>query len=83
MLVHFRASGGWDKGQKVSEQQAITLLKNGNTLTTQRWDYQHARWVTGAEVGIEKVNNREILRTKPDASVMDNLDNLFNYHNII
>jgi hypothetical protein len=64
-------------GVKRTEAYVISLLKPPfpKTVKTMRWSYETSKWIEGALVTIEKVNGVELLRTVPNATVKDNLDN--------
>ena len=62
---------------KRTEAYVIDLIKNKKTVKTIRWNYASAIWTEGALVTYEKVNGVEVLRTVPNTTKEDNLDNSF------
>lgn len=68
------------RAQKTTKADAIILLeKNGNTATTWLWNYTRARWDVGENVRIATRNGEKYLRTDPDNTTRDNLENLIDY----
>ncbi len=63
-------------GTKKTKDEIILLLDNGYKIKTTRWNYVSANWSEGAQVLTEARQNRRYLRTRPDASTADNLDNM-------
>jgi hypothetical protein len=57
-----------------TKDEILSLLDNGKTVKTIRWNYPS--WLVGAKVQPYTHNNVRYLRTQPDASVADNLDNM-------
>jgi hypothetical protein len=83
VLTHFDGPTGFQVGQKRTEAEVIQLIRLGHKFTTIRWSYQESQWIRGAVVGIERVGNRDILRTNPDGTKVDNLDNMIDMIGII
>ncbi|WP_075341012.1 DUF3892 domain-containing protein [Tenacibaculum agarivorans] len=63
-------------GVKTTELTAINLIKQKNIIKTITWGYPG--WQIGALVTYVNNNNREYLRTVPNAKLKDNLDNSIN-----
>ncbi len=63
-------------GVKRTKDEVINLIKSNKAVYTIKWNYDSANWSKGAQVGYERINGVDYLRTHPDASVTDNLDNL-------
>jgi hypothetical protein len=61
------------KGTKKTKAEAIQLIKNNFIIKTLVWGYP--TWSVGAKVTYETVNFVEYLRTVPDASIKNNIDN--------
>ena len=78
VLLHEVEDGNsFKSGLKTNETTAINLIKNNNVLYTITWGYPN--WQLGAELTYVQNNyNNEYLRTVPNASLKDNLDNSIN-----
>lgn len=63
-------------GVKTSELNAINLLKQKKTIKTITWNYPG--WNIGANVIVANIGSNEYLRTVPNATAKDNLDNSIN-----
>lgn len=71
--LHLGVGEGFARPRKTHKTQVIALIKAGNNVNTITWGYPD--WELGASVAFEKVGYEEYLRTDPNASVKDNLDN--------
>lgn len=67
-----------DKVKKYSKAEAIKLV-NTNIVQTVVWNYTEGGWYLGAEVNVVG----SYLRSQPDSTVRDNLDNLISYLTIL
>ena len=76
VLLHIDKGDTMDRGTKTTKDAVIKLLKAGYSIRTIRWAYSDGKWVKGAKVDYETRRNVEYLRTDPDTTVTDNLDNL-------
>jgi hypothetical protein len=77
VMLHSAASdGGYTVGRKTSEQAVINLINQGNAVYTIMWNYNNGSWTIGARVIVVQEYGRNILRTNPNTTVRDNLDNL-------
>jgi len=76
VLLHEDGENSIGIGVKKTKDEVIKLIDDEKTVRTIRWSYQTALWNNGAEVSTEKRGDIRYLRTHPDASVQDNLDNL-------
>ncbi len=66
------------KAKKVSKDDAVRLLLNGNTAKTYMWNYEDCRFDAGAKV--EVVEGKPLfLKSDPDSTEDDNLLHLINY----
>ncbi len=65
-------------GVKTSKDDVIAKIKSGLIIKTLRWDYVKRTWIRGAVVHYETVGKNQYLRTVPDTTVSDNLDNMIN-----
>jgi hypothetical protein len=63
------------RGSKTNKVGVIALLKNKKVIMTLTWDYPG--WNQGAYVTYENIGGQEFLRTAPNSSLKDNLDNSF------
>ncbi|WP_348825506.1 DUF3892 domain-containing protein [Flavobacterium aestuarii] len=70
VFLHENSNNGFEKGIRSSEKSVIQLIKNGKTIKTLIWNYPN--WKQKAEVIVVQ----DYLRTKPNDSEKDNLDNL-------
>lgn len=57
-----------------TKNEVIALIKSGYTFKTILWGYPN--WIKGADVHIVKISNEEYIRTDPNKTGKDNLDNL-------
>jgi len=69
------------KGIKTSKVDTIALLKNKKRIMTITWNYP--AWNRGAYVTYEATNGQEYLRTVPNSTTKDNLDNSFPFYKFI
>jgi hypothetical protein len=69
-------------GKKTAKEDVIALIEKGNTVKTIRWIYQSRLWDQGALVDVYHLNRKNYLRTVPDASESDNLDNMLPMDNL-
>lgn len=77
VIIHSIADNTFSYGQKFTRQQVISLIQGGNNIYTAQWKYDGQHWTKGnAAVGIYPRNGVNYIRTHPDASEKDNLDNL-------
>ncbi len=65
--------GGFSGGIKTTETEVVRLIEAGNVVSTLVWNYPD--WVSGARVEVIQSNGRKFLRTVPNATSKDNLDN--------
>jgi len=64
---------------KTTEAGVVRLIEQQNTVYTIRWNYITTGWSVGALVEVENHPIRgKILRTRRDAVISDNLDNMIN-----
>ena len=70
VFLQENSNNGFKKGIKSSEKSVIQLINNGNSIKTLIWNYPV--WKPKAEV----IVIQNYLRTKPNGSEKDNLDNL-------
>lgn len=75
MLHEVTDDTSFRNGIKRDKEVVIQYIKKGYIIKTVTWNYP--TWIIGARVTYETVNNVEYLRTVPDASVHNNLDNSF------
>lgn len=74
VLLHEVMDGdSFKNGLKTNETTAINLIKKNYVLFTITWAYPN--WQLGARLTYTQNNNNEYLRTVPNASLKDNLDN--------
>jgi hypothetical protein len=82
VLLHtMTGENSWGFGQKTSELQAINLLKEGKIIKTVIWQYPD--WEIRVRVTYVLRNGKEYLRSDPNASTKDNLDNLISMKAIV
>jgi hypothetical protein len=65
-----------EPGKKHHKDDVIAAMKKGTTFCTIKWNYQAGNWSKGELVSYETRGGVEYLRTHPDASVSDNLENM-------
>jgi hypothetical protein len=70
VFLHKNGESGFEKGIKAPEKSVIELINKGKSIKTLVWNYPS--WKQKAEVIV--VQN--YLRTKPNSTEKDNLDNL-------
>lgn len=70
VFLHENGESGFKKGAKASEKFVIQLINKGKSIKTLIWNYPE--WKQKAEVIVVQ----DYLRTKPNGSEKDNLDNL-------
>lgn len=70
VFLHENGESGFKKGIKASEKSVIQLINKGKSIKTLIWNYPD--WKQKAEVIVVQ----DYLRTKPNGSEKDNLDNL-------
>jgi len=76
VMLHEDLGDSVKTGTKRTKDEVIALIKNYKTVCTIKWNYNSGSWSNGALVGYEKINGVEYLRTHPDPTQTDNLDNL-------
>lgn len=74
MLHPMTNENSWEMGEKTSELEAINLLKQHKNIKTVVWEYPN--WDIKVNVTYVLRNGKEYLRSDPNASTKDNLDNL-------
>lgn len=74
MLHTVNDDNSWGMGKKISEFDAINLLKQRKTIKTIVWNYPN--WEIKANVIYITRGNNEYLRSDANATTKDNLDNL-------
>jgi hypothetical protein len=74
--LHVDSDSNFGLGKKTSKEDVIALIERGKTVKTIRWVYQNRSWNQGALVEVFHLNRKKYLRTVPDASESDNLDNM-------
>ena len=72
VILHENGKDGFKKGIKKSERFVIQLINQGKSIKTLIWEYPS--WMEKAEIIVVE----DYLRTKPNSSQKDNLDNLIN-----
>ena len=65
------------RGEKRTKDEIVALLRT-ETINTLRWNYQEGIWTWGAKVTTETRNGIVYLRTVPDNTTSNNLDNILN-----
>lgn len=73
MLHEVIDDNSFKKGIKKTKSEVIELIKKNYIIKTLVWDYPS--WSIGAKVTYETVNYIEYLRTVPDFSTKNNIDN--------
>ena len=73
---HNETTNTFGPGRKAAEAEVIRLIRGQQLVRTIRWNYAQAAWYIGARVNVAATP--PYLRTVPDATVTDNLDNLIN-----
>lgn len=63
-------------GSMMTKNYMINLLKAGSVVYTAKWAYNAPKWKIGARVSYETQNGIEYLRTHPDETTTDNLENM-------
>ena len=76
VMLHQLINNKIQKGRKENELYVLGLIDQGKSVYTCIWDYVSVNWKTGAQVKIEHVDGRRILRTVLNNKTSDNLDNL-------
>ena len=76
VMLHKDNEAFLETGIKKTEQEVISLLKEGKKIKTIRWDYDRKIWIQGANVVFETQNNKEYLRSVKDTEEKNNLENL-------
>lgn len=74
MLHSVNDGDTFNVGEKTAEAIAISLLKKGKTMRTVVWKYPN--WNIKTNVIVVDANGKDYLRSEPNTSVEDNLDNL-------
>ena len=74
--LHEDTGDSVSSGKEQTKDEVIKLIDKEKTIKTIRWNYQTAKWSQGAVVQTEKLDGVRYLRTHPDATKSDNLDNL-------
>jgi Protein of unknown function (DUF3892) len=74
--VQIRADNGDTVGSpsEASRAQVVAWLESGYTFCTAT--FSGGKWHMGAPVGIVTIHNEQFIKTKPDSTKVDNLDNL-------
>lgn len=67
-------------GQMVTKNRVISLIKQGYNVHTGKWNYHTLHWIIGAPVSYFKRDGEEYLRTHPDYTDTDNLENMLPLH---
>jgi hypothetical protein len=73
MLHSVNEENNYSNGYKTSEANAIRIIKSDKQIMTITWAYPG--WKKGAIVTVVSENGKEYLRTVPNATEKDNLDN--------
>ena len=73
VMLHEDSENIFFKGKKTEVATVIGLIKRGKKVITITWNYPS--WYCGASVVIVNEFGREYLRTIPNATEKDNLDN--------
>lgn len=74
-------STSWYGGTKTSQAEVVRLIEAGYVVYTKVWNYPN--WTNGARVDVVHTNGRKYLRTDPNATTKDNLDNSFDMNGFI
>jgi len=74
MLHSVNDGDSWNMGEKTTAASVIALLKKGNIIRTVVWNYPG--WFIKSKVTYVQAFGNEYLRSEPNASTRDNLDNL-------
>ena len=64
------------KGVKMTEKEVIALRNAGNVLQVILWNFSDQLWNAKAEINVIGADYNAYLRSTPDKSLADNLDNL-------
>ncbi len=80
-LHSVNSNGSFGKGQKTTVADGVRLIESGSSLKTMRWDYKIPGWVVCEPILVIHQNGK-FLRTKADAKVEDNLDNMISMTSI-
>ncbi|MDB4926326.1 DUF3892 domain-containing protein [Mucilaginibacter sp.] len=75
VMLHVDNDEAGGVGHKRTKDEVIMLLKNNKTVCTIKWNYSDSSWSLGAWIGFESVDGIEYLRSHPDNSIANNLDN--------
>lgn len=81
MLHPALQGGGVGRGTRTSEQAVINRINQRDVVHTITWNYTTREWNLGAQVTVVQEYGRNILRTVPNATVKDNLDNMIRMEN--
>jgi len=76
VLLHPVTETGFKAGKKNSRTSVVALIEQGNAIRTIVWNYSTAKWDVGAIVDVELVGSMKYLRTHPDSTTENNIDNL-------
>ena len=77
MLHQSNANKTFSRGKKTSIQKVIQLLRSGTAnIYTIEWSYKFREWQKGIQVDFEIIDDVELLRTKRDNKLFDNLGDL-------
>lgn len=76
LLHEVNDDDSWNKGVKTDKDSVIALLDKNYVIKTKIWNYSQADWETGAAVGSERLSSGRYLRSNPDKTARDNIDNL-------
>lgn len=80
MLHSVDEDNSFNLGVKTSELNVITLLKSQKKIKTITWNYPD--WNIGATVIVVSIGSKEYLKTVPNATQKDNLDNSISMNSI-
>jgi hypothetical protein len=73
VMLHEDSETNFSRLGKTSESEVIKLIKQNKTVRTITWNYPS--WKKGALVEYATRNGKEYLRTNPNSTEKDNLDN--------
>ena len=73
------SSSTFSDAVKTSKADAVTKLLRGDIAQTIIWNYTQASWNNGSAVYVAGTGFNQYLKSNPDSTVRDNLDNIINY----
>lgn len=76
--LHKPSVDGYFQAEKTTKDQVIRILGAGHTVKTWVWNYTKTDWVDGQAIHVVDSGSNRYLRTAPDGTIRDNLDNLIN-----